>query len=799
MKLIVLALSLTFSGLIMSQECQITFKGTIKDFHDNTALSDALIYLKSENKSFTSDSKGKFEINNLCPGKLELVITHIACETKTITFLLDGNREETILMEHHIEELDEVSIEGEGAARKTETAQETVLKSDVLTKYSSLSLGDALKEIPGVSSLNTGTTIVKPMINGLYGSRLLILTNDVRLQDQEWGVEHAPNIDINSADQISVIKGSGALAYGGDAIGGVIMVNPRRVISKDTLYGRTILGGQSNGWGYNANSALYKSYENGWFTNVQGSFRQNGDFRAPDYNLTNTGLKSGAFSVRGGKRTFESGFEVFYSYIDSEIGILRSSHIGSVSDLIEAINNGRPFVIEDFSYNITPPKQEVKHHLAKLDYYKRFQNFGKLNLRYDYQNNKRLEFDVRRGDLREIAAVDLELQTHTISADINLDSNLDQLINFGIMGRYQNNFANPETGVRRLIPDYDKFDAGIYITGEWHLNDDLLIDAGLRYDFNRIDAKKFYRKSDWEERGYDEEFSDIIIDETPTQYLTNPVFDYHNFSASAGLKYNLNERSYLLANYSLASRPPNPSELFSDGLHHAAARFEFGDLRFDSEISNRLGLSYSYSSNKISLLTEVFYNRINDFMYLIPTDFISTIRGVFPIWRYVQTNAEMFGFDFSATYQITESLQFQNKSSLIKGYDLEEDLPLIEIPPFTTMNSLSYNHDSWHNLIIGLQNEWVFEQNEYPDYNFEITDLITGEVIEVDISTPPPAYTLFHLYGEATFKLTETSSLSTTLTINNIFDTSYRNYLNRLRYFADEVGRNISLQFKLNF
>ena len=120
----------------------------------------------------------------------------------------------------------------------------------------------------------------------------------------------------------------------------------------------------------------------------------------------------------------------------------------------------QPIVIEDFNTSINVPKQDIKHHLIKANYYKRFENFGKINLQYDYQNNRRKEFDVRIGDRRNIPAVDLILQTHTILADVSLDSNLEQRVNFGILGRYQDNFANPDTGVRRLIPDYNKYDFG---------------------------------------------------------------------------------------------------------------------------------------------------------------------------------------------------------------------------------------------------------------------------------------------------------------------------------------------------
>ena len=544
---------------------------------------------------------------------------------------------------------------------------------------------------------------------------------------------------------------------------------------------------------------MNKNYANGWFLNAQGTLRKNGDFEAPDYVLTNTGLVSQGFSVRTGKKNFESGFEVFYSYLNNEIGILRASHIGNIQDLVNAINSPTPSVIEDFSYDINSPKQDVTHHLLKGAYYKRFKNFGKVTLQYDYQNNQRFEYDVRVGDDRDKPALDLNLQTHTLSTDAILDSKSNYRLKFGLLARYQNNFANPDTGVRRLIPDYDKYDFGAYTTGEWFLNSSTTLDLGFRYDFNRIDAKKFYRTSRWEERGYDEDFSDIIIEDLGTQLLTNPVFDYHNFAVSAGIKFQLNDSSYLLGNYSLSSRPPNPSELFSDGLHHSAARIELGDLRLNKEISNRIAASYNYSGNNFSMMLEGFYNRINDFMYLEPFGIEQTIRGAFPVWNYLQTDAELYGIDFSANYTISEAFTVSNKSSYTVGNDIENNRPLIDIPAFNTINTISYRNDAWKDFSATLKSEWVFEQTKFPDNNFETFIAATNETVLVDISTPPSAFHLLHLYTEATFKTSENTNLNIALSVNNLLNTNYRAYLNRLRYFADDLGRNIMLQLQFNY
>ena len=769
------------------------------DFHDGTPIKDATIFVKSMNRYTVSDEDGRFKIDDVCDGPLILVVSHVGCETRTVTYNVNNDVFETIYLEHHIEELEEVSLEASGTKKETLTAQETIIDRAVLTRYSSMSFGDAIKEVQGVYSINTGNTIVKPMINGMHSSRLLILNNNVRLQDQEWGIEHAPNIDINSADKISVIKGAGTLAYGGDAIGGVLLVKPSRVVAVDTLYGKTIVSGQSNGWGMSVNSALNKSYKSGWYAHVQGSVKQNGDFSAPDYNLSNTGLKSKGLTLRGGKKSFESGFELFYSFYDNEIGILRASHIGNIDDLVNAINNQQPLVINDFSYDIEAPKQDVTHNLFKGSYFKRFRNFGKVNLQYDYQHNRRFEFDVRVGSDRDKAAVDLKLQTHTISGDVSIDSKNNTVLNFGFLGRYQNNFANPDTGVRRLIPDYDKYDLGVYFTSEWTLTERLFVDAGLRYDFNRIDADKFYQISRWEERGYDVDFPGFEVETFGNQLLTNPFFDYNNLSASAGIKYDITDRGYISGQYALSSRPPNPSELFSDGLHHSAARIELGDLRLGREISNRFAGSYYYTSDRLSIVAESFVNSIRDFIYLEPSGVEQTIRGAFPVWEYRKTKATFAGLDLGVNYEFNDRIELVNKSSYIFAEDNTNDRPIIDIPGLSINTELIYRNDKWFNFVGSLESEAVFEQNRFPDNNFEAFLPSANETVLVDISTPPPGYHLLHFYSQMTFDLSEQTNMNISFSINNILNTKYRAYLNRLRYFSDDIGRNFMLQIQLNY
>ncbi|UJH67201.1 TonB-dependent receptor domain-containing protein [Allomuricauda sp. SCSIO 65647] len=782
---------------VIAQSCDRTLTGMVIDYHDKTPLTGASITVTGKNISVLSDNNGNYVIKGLCEGSYELEVSHPECTTQFIPLQIEGDKTLDIKLEHHLEELEEVKVVGDAVYDKTNSAQEVSLNTKALEQFSAASLGDALRELGGISTLNTGANIVKPAIHGLNGSRVLILNDGVRMQDMEWGDEHAPNVDINSAGTISVVKGASALQYGGDAIGGTIILEQQRFPPKDTLFGKTLLNGVSNGRGGSIASEMTKVYDGGFFIKGQGSFKRLGDQEAPDYILSNTGIQEIGASAQFGKRLFEWGFAGKYSYYEAEIAILRASHIGNVDDLVRSINSGQPETIEDFTYDLNNPRQKVRHHLVKLDGYRRFEGLGKWSLQYDFQNNRRLEFDVRRGDRGDRASLDLELMTHTLSTDFKWDSKEFIQLHFGLMGRYQDNFANPDTGVRRLIPDYEKYDFGSFLIGEFKLRENWTLDAGVRYDFTRIDALKFYQTTRWEERGYDQDFPDLVIDDRGTQLLTNPVFDYNNISATVGFQYMASNDHKVKFNYALSQRAPNPSELFSDGLHHSAARIELGDIRIDSETSHKVMLSYDRSFRKWGFTFEPYANFINDFILLEPTGVELTIRGAFPVWGYRQTDARILGMDLFAYSDWSTHWRTEHVFSLVKGNDVDNDLALINIPAANFSNKLLFSKPEWKGLELSLQSQYVFRQNEVPP-NIMVFSPEQQQDILLEINTPPDAYHILNFNSKLVFNLGK-QLLTTSLTVNNLLNTNYREYLNRQRFFADDLGRNIILQLKLNY
>lgn len=773
---------------------QHTVSGTLTDTSGHS-VSGAHIHAGSVNLISGQDGQFEFKAGS---GNLRLFVTQEAHEPLDTLISVSGNMTLMLRLREIPQKIKEVTVLA-NRDQFNKSVREDRLKGDVLEQYSSASLGDALKEIPGVTTLKTGSTVVKPVINGLYGSRVPVIAGGVRLEDQQWGTEHAPNADLNSAGSVTVVKGASALQYGGDAIGGLVIIEP--VIStRDTIFGKSLLTLNSNGRGGSFSTSVHRGNFCDWAWNVSATGKYMGDREAPDYVLSNTGNREAnlAGDLKYIGRTFNIKFG--YSLYNATIGILKASHTGNANDLYNSINNQLPSVIEDFTHDIGNPKQKVMHHLAYVDFRKELSDRASLNLHYAFQLNQREEYDMRRGDYADIPALDLRLITHTLMADYKKLFE-GYTLKAGGNFSFQNNFASPETGVMPLIPSYDKFDGGLYGVLSVQLDNRVTLEGGLRYDFSRMDATKYYRKSRWTERGYDERFSHFIIGESGNQWLTNPVFNFHNVSASAGIHKRFENQVDLHSNASLAMRNPGPGEFFSDGLHHSTGIIELGDLALQREVAYKFSATLEKKWNRISIGLNPYLNVVSDFMYLQPIGFETTTRGAFPVWEYRQTDARLFGIDVKSTWNWSESWHYQLQAAYVNGQDLGADRPLIDMPPFNLSQKISFKKSEWHQFQAEVKSELTAQQSRFPNNNFETNIIVNDEFapVLVDISTPPPAYHLLHFASEMTFKTFKMSSLTVRLSVQNIFDTTYRDYLNRQRFFADETGRNVQLQLKFNY
>ncbi|MFA9189403.1 TonB-dependent receptor [Flavobacterium magnesitis] len=774
----------TISGKIISQK-PISFSG---------------IHIHIGQKISSSDDAGNYSINNLPNGATKIFISHLGYQSIDTVIDLRGNLKIDFKLKLSTTKLHEVVIQQKNIS-STKSVAEQQIKLETIEKHSNQSLGDVLKEVAGISSLKTGNTVVKPIINGLYGSRVPVINNNVKLEDQQWGTEHAPNFDVNAANKITVIKGASGLQYGGDAIGGLVIIEPMSV-KKDTLFGKTILNLDSNGRGGSVSSSIHKGNDLGWSWNALTTLKYIGDKEAANYVLSNSGNQEANFSgdIKYAAKKYNA--TAFYSYYKSVIGILSASHIGNVNDLYLSINKKVPSIINDFTHNIQNPKQDVQHHIAKFNFNYYLNESAFLSFQYAFQFNKRLEYDVRRGDYKNIAALDLDLKTNTLNIDYKKTGH-DWNFKSGLSAATQNNYANPATEIVPLIPNYDKIDFGAYGIASYNISDSFSVDGGLRYDFSKIEATKYYQKSTWDKRGYNETFPEFIIreDRTQTQWLSKPSFTFHNISASTGFHKELKNSWDIFTNVSFASRNPNPSEFFSDGLHHSTGVIELGDLNLNKEQSTKLSVTVQKKSNDFSFEINPYINNIQNYIFLKPVGFETTIRGAFPVYEYQQTNARLLGIDLQTHWDITNQWQHSFSMAYVNGKDRILSEPLIDMPPVILNNKIRYLKREWHELILELKNEMIFRQNQFPDNNFYTNIIQDGEFISVlvDISTPPPAYNLLHFYSEMKFNTFKKSTTTIAFSVQNIFNVSYRDYLNRQRLFANEIGRSFQIQLKFNY
>jgi len=149
--------------------------------------------------------------------------------------------------------------------------------------------------------------------------------------------------------------------------------------------------------------------------------------------------------------------------------------------------------------------------------------------------------------------------------------------------------------------------------------------------------------------------------------------------------------------------------------------------------------------------------------------------------------------DLDFRQKLTNSIEYSSQFSWVHATDLDKNEALISIPPLQFNNELSLSDHNGNQF--GIQSSYVGKQNRYPDYNFNIYIPEDNQWKLIDISSTPKAYHLLGLF--ANLNLSTQSSLS--IRVNNLLNTSYRNYLNAMRYFSDEMGRTITIQYKINY
>ncbi len=755
-------------SVLYGQDCNLRLTGHVHRAGSHENLVAATIVQTSTGKTTASNANGDFKLDDLCPGAVTIIISHTGYDSVSRTIQLTASAHIDVDLRPGVTSLQAVSVTGSRSRTNTGFIKE--LSAGELDEIKGGSLGEILSRMNGVSLLQTGATISKPVIHGLHSSRILTLNNGVRHEGQQWGSEHAPEIDPYIAKRITVIKGVDELRYGSDAIGGVILVEPAPLLTlpgykaeADALFfsnnnqfvSALLLEQQSKG----LPSLTYR---------VQGSIKKAANVKTPDYRLNNTGLSEQNFSFTAGWRKEHFNSEIYYSRFQTELGIFSGSHIGSLADLTKAIAAARPdrtFTGEN-TYRIARPSQRVRHHLAKWN-----TQFDVASNRFTVlitgQYNSRQEYDVVRNTSIETPQIDLSLYTFTQELTWEHPRRSRWSGTVGASAMQQDNSYSG----RYLLPNYRAYALGGFAIEKW-VNDKWDLQAGMRADFKSMKTNRLLAGS---------------------STLVNHQFAFPTWAASFNAGYKLSNTWKINTNVSATTRPPQVNELLTNGVHHGTGTYEIGNINLKPERSFHWSLNSVYTSPNKNWQAEVtlYRNDINDFIYQQPKpdEPVLTIRGAFPKIEYVSADALLRGMDLAVSTSLSRAIMLSSKYAMLRATNKRLDDWLIGMPADRIINELSVTVPETatlkdNKLSIDMQTVW--KQSRVPSSRFG----------QQDYKAPPAGYHLINAVLSTTLQLAKTP-VTFSLSGRNLLNHRYREYLNAFRYFTDERGRNIILKIKL--
>ncbi len=729
MKKYIIALILCFSAVLHAQN---SVSGIVTDSQQQV-ISGVSVYAPELQQGTVTDSEGKYTLNNLPNGSLKLSFEFLGYESQHLEIRkLEAQHRLNVQLETAEFQMDEVIV----STAFNKIQSQNVMKVDHvkmqdLEKSGTATLIDGLATIPGLSQVSTGTSIGKPVIRGLSGNRVLVYSQGVRVENQQFGAEHGLGLNDGGVESVEVIKGPASLLYGSDALGGVLYFNPEKFAvanSSSADFSQKLF---SNTLGSNSSLGVKTSGEN-WKFLARGSYDTHSDYRILGGDrVTNTRYNETDFKTGIGYSNAAISTVLRYNFNKLDLG-LPEDGIGEQSA----------------SKNTAFPRQGVFNHLLSWNSVVYLEN-SKLDLDLGYIANDRNEFE----DSNE-AALQMKLNTFNYDAKYYLPTKgkLESIV--GIQGMHQ---TNNNFGEEYLIPDAVTRDFGVFGTSnyEWQSN---AIQGGLRFDNRRIAT---------EAHG--------VTGEEGSFEAFDRSFD--SFNAALGYKTNLAEDFTMRLNVASGFRAPNLAELSSNGVHEGTNRYEIGNKDLKTEQNLQTDLNLEYGNSHFEFFVNGFYNHINNFIYISPRGIQMDENDVFD---YVQSDASLYGGEIGLHFHPhpLDWLHYESSFETVTGKKRDgEFLPLIPANKWNNIVRTEFKIKNWiENGFATLNISSSFDQKKVSGFE-----------------TATAGYTLVNLGLGGKVKFGNTA-FDLSLNANNLFDKKYIAHLSRLKSDGiANLGRNIVL------
>jgi iron complex outermembrane receptor protein len=697
-------------------------------------IADVQVVLTDLHRSTTTDSSGHYAILDVPAGTFTILFQRVGY-TPTVRRVVSTGRDVTtnVTMRESVIELTGIQVTASANATSALNSPQptSVVAGDELREKQSPSLGETLEGVAGVHSWSTGVGIGKPVIRGLTSNRVLVLDDGQRLETQQWGDEHSPNIETANAERIEVIRGPASVLYGSDALGGVV-----NVVEKDlpdaTGIPAFVHGSASAAYGSgNALKDGSVDLEGGsGRIGFRGSLsgRSSDNVHTPDYVLWNSGDQAIGGSASIGSR----------------------GSWGSLSGTFTQRNE--KISLTDENPAATPTQRMSTSH-GRVDLAVPL-GAARLEVSTGYERSRRQEFE---DDTT--TAVGLGLLSQTYLADVHYHHSALGPFS-GLLGFSGLRTTFDKFGEETLIPPSRLNSAGVYAfeqTEGQHVNFSL----GARYDYRHLDVD-----------------ADTVLGNSARTHTWNSVI------GNAGLLVHLSEPAALVINVGRGFRAPSSFDLYSNGVHEGTVAFERGNANLKTEKSLNTDVALRVQSARLSLEVGTFLNLIQDYIYTFPTGTVDSASG-FQIFDVTQGDARLTGVESAVQWHPTPYLHLQGTADYVHGQNTSTDQPLPNMPPFRATWTVRLERGQRGYLSVGGETNARQTRMDPAERQF-YADAFGGTGYQ---SRP---YTLVN-FGAGAAWVMGSRTLLVDLSLRNAFDKRYADYLSRIKTNAPDPGMGRSL------
>jgi iron complex outermembrane receptor protein len=776
---------------------KVSLTGKITDKKTGDPLPGVTIYLPDLKTGTTTDSEGNYSIQNLPPVSVLFQFSYVSYRTLIEKIDLSVTRVANFEMEYAATEINEVVVTGlsKSSEQKRTPTPITVVPRMVLLQSASLNIIDALSTQPGVAQITTGTGISKPVIRGLGYNRVVVVNDGTRQEGQQWGDEHGIEIDEYSVDKAEILKGPASLAFGSDALAGVINLISAPTQPEGQTAANLTANYQSNN-GMIGFSTAIAGNRKGMVWDLRYSHKSSHAYQNRyDGYVLNSGFRENSLSFLIGLTKSWGYSHLKLSAYNMTPGITEGERDSLTGNFIRQIalndsTEGQQIVPGNALKSYTPitPYQKIHHYKAVLN-----SNFiiGNSSLKtiFGFQQNQRQEY----GNIFNPDQYDLYFLLNTVNYDVRyiLPEFRKWSISFGVNGMYQ---ASRNKGNEYLVPEYNLFDFGIFTLTRKSFGD-IDISGGLRYDSRLEKGKDLYlnalgEKIETPEEGSLRRFAAF-----------NSIFA--GFSGSIGATWQLLRIFFTKFNLSRGFRAPNIGELGSYGIHEGTIRFEIGDPDLIAEKSFQVDFTMGLNSEHISAELDFFSNYIQHYIFsrrLSGNAGGDSLTEEVETFKFVTGNARLQGGEFRIDIHPHpfDWIHFENSISLVSAVqsnqpDSTRYLPMTPAPKLQSALRVDIKeiNKNFRNAYIKIELEHFMKQNHY--YTAFGTE------------TKTPEYSLVNLGLGMDLTRQDKILCSFYISMNNLADATYQSHLSRLKYSPINyktgrtgiynMGRNIS--FKL--